>query len=195
MKMIPFGKSLEMSVSLHFVYISSYMHTFICSISISIDISKMNKFIENLAKLFNKATSFSCHKKNNAIVPDNPNSREHFSQIGSWDLKKRYIVSPTWNTNKLQGSGKWKMSNETSPKWWIVHIQLSILKPRCIGSNHQAKSKKDPLWTHSRYQIWIIVMNRRSQKRFVGAVKWRKDPIDAWFTWREAKSCWKLEYT
>ena len=40
------------------------------------DISKMNKFIENLAKLFNKATNFSCHKKNNTIVLDNPNPRE-----------------------------------------------------------------------------------------------------------------------
>ena len=57
MKMISFGKSLEMSISLHFAYINSYMHTFICSVSISMDISKMNKFIENLAKLFNKATS------------------------------------------------------------------------------------------------------------------------------------------
>ena len=43
----------------------------------------MNKFIENLAKLFNKATSFFCHKKNNAIVPDNPNSREYLPQFGS----------------------------------------------------------------------------------------------------------------
>ena len=83
MKMIPFGKSLKMSISLHFAYINSYKHTFICSVSISMDISKMNKFIENLAKLFNKATSFSCHKKNNAIVPDNPNSREHLPQFGS----------------------------------------------------------------------------------------------------------------
>ena len=82
-KMIPLGKSLEMSDSLHFAYIISYIHTFICSVSISMDISKMNKFIENLAKLFNKATSLSCHKKNNAIVPDNPNSREHLSQFGS----------------------------------------------------------------------------------------------------------------
>ena len=70
MEMIPFGKSLEMSVSLHFAsYINSYMYTFICSVSISMDFSKINKFIENLAKLFNKATSFSCHKKNNAIAP------------------------------------------------------------------------------------------------------------------------------
>ena len=61
MEMIPFEKSLEMSVSLYFAYIISYMHTFICIINISMDISKMNKFIENLAKLFNKATSFS-HK-------------------------------------------------------------------------------------------------------------------------------------
>ena len=37
----------------------------------------MNKFIKNLAKLFNKTISFSCHKKNNVIVPDNPNPREH----------------------------------------------------------------------------------------------------------------------
>ena len=78
-----FGKSLEMSISLYFAYINSYMHTIIRSVSISMDISKMNKFIENLAKLFNKVTSFSCHKKNNAIVPDNPNSREYFPQFGS----------------------------------------------------------------------------------------------------------------
>ena len=83
MEMIPFGKSLKMSVSLHFAYINSYMHTFICSASISMDISKMNKFIENLAKLFNKATNFSYHKKNNAIILDNPNSREHLPQFGS----------------------------------------------------------------------------------------------------------------
>ena len=57
------------------------MHTFICSVSISMDISKMNKFIENLAKLFNKTTSFSCHKKNNAIVPDNPNPQEHLLTV------------------------------------------------------------------------------------------------------------------
>ena len=82
MKMIPFGKGLEMSISLNFAsYINSYMHTFICSVIISMNISKMNKFIKNLAKLFNKAISFSCHKKNNAIVPDNPNSREHLPQF------------------------------------------------------------------------------------------------------------------
>ena len=46
-------------------------------------ISKMNKFIENLAELFNKATSFSYHKKNNAIVPNNPNPREHPPKLGS----------------------------------------------------------------------------------------------------------------
>ena len=57
MKMIPFGKSLKMSVSLHFAYINSYIHTFICNVSIFMDISKMNKFIENLVKLF-KAISF-----------------------------------------------------------------------------------------------------------------------------------------
>ena len=62
MKMIPFGKSLKMSISLHFAYIISYIYTFIYSVSISMDISKMNKFIENLAKLFNKTISFSCHK-------------------------------------------------------------------------------------------------------------------------------------
>ena len=82
MKMIPFGKSLEMSISLYFAsYINLYMHKFIYSVSISMDISKMNKFIENLVKLFNKAISFSCHKKNNAIVPGNPNSREHLPQF------------------------------------------------------------------------------------------------------------------
>ena len=81
MKMILFGKNLKMSISLHFAYINSYIHAFICSVSISIDISKMNKFIENLAKLFNKATSFSCHKKNNAFVLDNPNPREHLPTI------------------------------------------------------------------------------------------------------------------
>ena len=81
MKMITFGKSLKMSVSLHFAYINSYMHTFICSVSISMDISKMNKFIENLIKLFNKATSFSCYKKNNAIVPGNSDPREHLPTI------------------------------------------------------------------------------------------------------------------
>ena len=63
MKMISLGKSLEMSISLHFAYINSYMYTFICSVSISMDISKMNKFIENLAKLFNKATSFLVTKR------------------------------------------------------------------------------------------------------------------------------------
>ena len=76
MKMIPFGKSLEMSISLHFAYIISYIHTFINSVSIIMDISKVNRFIENLAKLY-KAISFSCHKKNNTIVPDNPNSWGH----------------------------------------------------------------------------------------------------------------------
>ena len=83
MKMIPFEKSLEMSISLYFAsYINSYMHTFNYSVIISMDISKMNKFIENLAKLFNKAISFSCYKKNNAIVPDNFNSWEHLPQFG-----------------------------------------------------------------------------------------------------------------
>ena len=77
MEMIPLGKNLEMSISLHFAYINSYMHTIIRNVSISMDISKMNKFIKNLAKLFNKA------KKNNAMVPNNPNSREHLSQFGS----------------------------------------------------------------------------------------------------------------
>ena len=43
----------------------------------------MNKFIENLAKLFNKATSFSCHKKNNAIVLGNSVLWEHLPQFGS----------------------------------------------------------------------------------------------------------------
>ena len=104
-------------------------------------ISKMNKFIENLTKLFNKATSFSCHKKNNAIVLDNPNSGEHLPQFGFWDLKKRCIVSPTRNANKLQGSKKWRMSNETFLKWWIVHIQPSVMKPRCLWGNHRAKNK------------------------------------------------------
>ena len=63
MKMILFEKSLEMSISLHFTYINSYMHTFILSVSISFDISKMNKFIENLAKLFNKTTNFLVTKR------------------------------------------------------------------------------------------------------------------------------------
>ena len=80
MKMIPFGKSLEISISLHFAYINSYMHTFICSANISMDISKMNKFIENLAKLFNKAISFSfTKKKNKTIAPGNPNPWEPYS--------------------------------------------------------------------------------------------------------------------
>ena len=63
MEMIPLGKNLEMSISLHFAYINSYMHTIIRNVSISMDISKMNKFIENLAKLFNKATSFLVTKR------------------------------------------------------------------------------------------------------------------------------------
>ena len=60
MKMISFRKSLETSISLHF---ASYIHIFICNVNISIDISKMNKFIENLAKLFKKVISFSFTKK------------------------------------------------------------------------------------------------------------------------------------
>ena len=109
--MIPLGKSLEMSMSQHFAYINSYIHTFICSVSISIWCFKNEQIYWNLAKLFNKATSFSCHKKKNTIVPDNSNSREHLPQFGSWDLKKRYIVSSTWNANKLQGqrNGGWAM--------------------------------------------------------------------------------------
>ena len=58
------------------------IHSFVVSVY-PFDISKMNKFIENLAKLFNKATSLSCHKKNNATVLDNPNSREHLLWFGS----------------------------------------------------------------------------------------------------------------
>ena len=69
MKMIPFEKSLEMSILMHFAYINSHMHKVICNVSISIDISKMNKFIENLAKLFNKIASFLVTKENNAIAP------------------------------------------------------------------------------------------------------------------------------
>ena len=44
------------------------------------DISKVNRFIENLAKLY-KVISFSCHKKKNAIVPDKPNPREHLPTV------------------------------------------------------------------------------------------------------------------
>ena len=58
MKMIPFQKSLKMSISLHFAYmklIHAYIHLQ-CQ-AYPFDVSKVNKFIENLVKLF-KAISF-----------------------------------------------------------------------------------------------------------------------------------------
>ena len=52
MKMIPFKKSLKMSISLHFTScINSYIHTFICNTSMSIDILKKKNYW--------KSTSFS----------------------------------------------------------------------------------------------------------------------------------------
>ena len=59
------------------------MHTFICNTSMSIDILKKNKFLENLAKLFSEAMSVSFHKDSKAIDSDNPDLRnfKHFPTV------------------------------------------------------------------------------------------------------------------
>ena len=55
-------------------------HSFVMS-AYPFDISKMNKFIENLAKLFNRTTSFLVTKRTMQLPLVNPDPREHLLTV------------------------------------------------------------------------------------------------------------------
>ena len=157
----------------------------------------MNKFIESLAKLLNKATS--CHKKNNAIVLDNTNSREHLPQFGSWDLKKRCILSPNMEREREQAARIKEMEDEQRNFSWMMDCPYPTIPPETQMPLEQSSGQKqdlerpsvDPFRVPFRRPLWA----REIKWGFVPTTKWHQVTTKAWFTWAKTESCWKPEYT
>ena len=106
-----FGKSLGMSISLHFAScVDSYMYTFICSTSITTKVLK-KYFFENLAKLFSKAKRVSFYKHSKTIALGNPDIFWQL-ELRNQTSKRHEIVDLAWKTSELQGWKKWGKSNE-----------------------------------------------------------------------------------
>ena len=109
--MIPLGKSLEMTISLHFAYINSYMHTFICSVSIFIDVSKINKFHWKSSQVVQQSYKFFLVTNRIIQLPlVNPDPREHFPTV--WFLRTEKEVNCQSSMKHQQAARVKKMEDE-----------------------------------------------------------------------------------
>ena len=81
MKMIPLGKSLEMSISLHFAYINSYMHTFIYSVSIFIQYFKNEQIHWKFSQVVQSYKFFLIINRTIQLPLVNPDPREHLPTV------------------------------------------------------------------------------------------------------------------
>ena len=82
---------------------------------------KNEQIYRKSSQVVQQSYKFFFYKKSKTIALGDPNPWEPYSivQFESQDLKKSWIVNPTWKAKKLQESKKWRMSNETFSKWWI----------------------------------------------------------------------------
>ena len=81
MEMIPLEKSLEMSISLHFAYINSYMHTFICSVSIFIQYFKNEQIHWKFSQVVQSYKFFLVTNRTIQLPLVNPDPRENLPTV------------------------------------------------------------------------------------------------------------------
>ena len=191
MKMIPFGKSLETSISLHFAsYINSYIHIFICSVSISIWYFKNEQIYWKSSQVVQQSYKFSCHKKNNAIAfgkswPTRTSSNS--SDLETW--RKGELSIQHWTRTSCKGQRNRGWATKLFPNDGLSIYNQPFLNSDASGATIRSREKfRKTLCgsiqgTRFRRSLWT----REVESRIVQSIEWHWVIIDIQFTWAKTK--------